>query len=113
MSEALIALRQRNSDKTDVIFTSGIFSYGQDDRNRLRVFTELDDDYTHSCAASLGRHPIERAYRKAGAIVVSGAMVYGAGQGPIMHVYGKTIIDAKKNNTEAKLYSVFGDGSQV
>jgi nucleoside-diphosphate-sugar epimerase len=32
VSEALISLRQRNADKTDVIFTSGIFSYGQDDR---------------------------------------------------------------------------------
>jgi hypothetical protein len=43
--------------------------------NRLRIFSEVDDAYTHSCGASLGRHPIERAYRQAGAIVISGGMV--------------------------------------
>lgn len=59
---------------------------------------------------SLGRHPIERAYRAAGAIVISGGMVYGAGQGPIMHVYASAIVAAKQNNTVAKLPSVFGDG---
>ncbi len=79
---------------------------------RLRVFSEEDDDYAHSCKASLGRHAIERAYRAAGAIVISGSMVYGGGQGPILVQYGSTIVEAKKNNTEAKLYSVFGDGSQ-
>ncbi len=112
VSEALIALRTRQREKTDVIFTSGIFSYGQDDQNRLRVFSEVDDDYTFSCAASMGRHPVERAYRASGAIVISGAMVYGAGQGPLLHVYGSTILAAKKNNSVASLPSVFGDGSQ-
>jgi len=111
VSEALIALRGRKPNVT-VIFTSGMFSYGQDDSNKLRVFTEEDDDYTHSCKASLGRHPIERAYRAAGAIVISGSMVYGAGQGPLLVQFGSVIIEAKKNNTEAKLFSVFGDGKQ-
>jgi nucleoside-diphosphate-sugar epimerase len=65
VSEALIALRGRKPNVA-VIFTSGMFSYGQDDNNKLRVFTEEDDDYAHSCKASLGRHPIERAYRSVG-----------------------------------------------
>ena len=111
VSEALIALRQR-APGVHVIFTSGIFSYGQDDRNRLRVFTESDDSYEFSCQASLSRHPIERAYRAAGVTVISLGMVYGAGEGPLLAVYGGIIRDAVEKNTAARLASVFGDGSQ-
>ncbi len=118
VSEALIALRTREATpdgrkpNVEVIFTSGVFSYGQDDSDKLRVFTESDDDYSHSCKASLGRHPIERAYRAAGAIVISGSMVYGGGRGPLLEQFGSIIHEAKKNGSEARLASVFGDGSQ-
>ena len=111
VSDALIALKKRKPG-VNVIFTSGIFSFGQDDSNRLRVFTEEDDDYSFSCKASLARHPIDRAYRAAGGIVIVGGMVYGAGQGPIVVQYGSALVEAKKNNSEARLFSVFGDGSQ-
>lgn len=102
-------LRQKPS--LNVIFTSGCFSYGYDPKDKLRVFSELDD-YSLSCKASMGRHPIEAAYREAGAIVIVPAMVYGNGGGPILHHYGQVIRTAKIKGTEAVLYSCYGDGSQ-
>lgn len=109
---ALVALLEERGSSLNVLYTTGIFSYGQDVNDPLRVFSE-EDSYDLSFAVCTHRHAVEAAYRKAGAIAINAGMVYGAGAGPLFIMIGKAIAQSAKSNDEScRLRSCFGNGKQ-
>lgn len=104
----LVSLLKRRPS-LNVVYVAGVFSYGQDDSNPQRVFTEEDDSFDHCFEASKARVLLERQYRAAGGIVVSPGVVYGGG-GPIAYTIADPMTAALKSGATVSVPSTFGNG---